>query len=229
MHSDLADLEAIAVMRRYYRWKRDLAAPWLGARVLEMGCGTGLFLEQLRAPAVMGIDCDPACVERARERLRGRAGAEVRVLDALDPATAALATFRPDTVVFTSSIEEMPDDALAVRHAAALLPSGGHLIIFAAAMPGLAGELDKAFEARRYRKGDLAGLFAGAGLRTLALRYVNLLGALGWWWDSRVVRRSAVSAGTYRARDAVVPFARLLDALTGPPVGRSLLGVARKP
>lgn len=228
MHSDLADLEAIQVMRRYYAWKRDLAAPYLGRRVLEIGCGTGLFLDQLAGKTVLGVDRDPKCVERARARLVGRPGAEVRVLDAQAPSPAALKAFAPDTVVFMNALEEVPDDALAVRQAAELLPRGGHVVVFAAALPFLAGELDRAFEAKRYRKADLAGLFATAGLVTVSLRYVNLLGALAWFWDSRVLKRSAVSAAAYRARDRFVPLARLLDALTGPPLGRSLLGAARK-
>ena len=95
--------------------------------------------------------------------------------------------------------------------------------------PPLPGTLDSRFAARRYRLDEIGLLLAMAGLKTLTLRYFNLLGAFGWWWDSRVVKRRSVSEGTYRRRDLAVPLARLVDRLTGPPFGRSLLAVGEKP
>lgn len=80
------------LLRRHYRWRRDIVAPHLGARVLEVGCGAGWMLEQLGQPAtasgagepavrVLGVDCDAERVAEARRRIDGLAGVEARRLD----------------------------------------------------------------------------------------------------------------------------------------------------
>jgi SAM-dependent methyltransferase len=229
MNSDYSDLVAIRVMSRYYAWKADLVFPYLGSRTLEVGCGTGLLMERLLGrDLVFGVDRDPACVEAARERFKDRKGVRVEMRDAAGDGLEGLAGNGFTSVVFASSLEEFVDDRSAVRNAAGLLKPGGKVVVFAAAMPGIAGELDRSFAARRYRPGELQAVLEGAGLKVAVMKYVNLLGAVGWWWDSRVVRRSAVSEGAYRFRDLAVPLARFLDALTGPPIGRSLLAVGEK-
>jgi len=225
-----ADLEAIQVMRRYYRWKRDLIRPFAGNRVLELGCGTGLVLSQmLPLELAVGVDVNAACISRARERLRGHPEVRFHVLDAQSETLPDFASERFTSAVFCSSLEAIADDALALRRAASILPSGGRLIVFAAAMPAITGELDRAFGSRRYDKETIVRMMKEAGLSVAVLRYVNLLGALGWWWDSRILKRKAVPGTTYRTRDLTVPLARVVDWLTGPPAGRSLLAVGVKP
>src|SRR5688572_16188485 len=98
-------------MRRYYDWKFDLVRPYLGNRVIEVGCGTGLFLERMAGRSlVLGIDREPSCIERAMQRSgEGRVWA-ARVLDVLDQRFLELRDFKPDTVLFMSSLEEIADD-----------------------------------------------------------------------------------------------------------------------
>lgn len=230
MASDLSDLEAIQVMKRYYRWKHDLVSPHLGPRVLEVGCGTGLLLETLSGrELLLGVDRDPGCIERAAARLAARPEAEARVLDATAPAFLDLAGMAFTGVLFASSLEEVPDDLRALENARAVLVPGGRIVVLAAALPALTGNLDAIFGARRYSPERLGTAFQGAGFLIEKMRYVNLLGALGCWWDNMVLRRRSVPPGTYRVRDLAIPVARLIDAVTGPPVGRSLLAVGRKP
>jgi SAM-dependent methyltransferase len=215
-------------MRRYYDWKADVIRPHLGSRVLEVGCGTGLLLARL-APRerLAGVDRDSACVGRARARLG--AAAEIETLDVLGEAFPRFAAGRFDTVVFCSSLEEIGDDAAALGRAAAAVGPGGRVVAFVSALPALCGELDRVFGQRRYRRAELETRFREAGLTDVFTRYVNLLGAAGWLWDSRIRRIRSVSREAYAARDRWVPAARALDALTGPPVGRSLLAVGTVP
>jgi SAM-dependent methyltransferase len=51
------------------------AAPWVGADVLDVGCGDGFHLPVFAAEAasVTGVEPHAALVERARERIGGRA------------------------------------------------------------------------------------------------------------------------------------------------------------
>ena len=53
---------------------------WRGARVLDVGCGTGFHLPRFAAEAahVVGIEPHPPLLALARRRVRGLAGVEVR-------------------------------------------------------------------------------------------------------------------------------------------------------
>jgi demethylmenaquinone methyltransferase/2-methoxy-6-polyprenyl-1,4-benzoquinol methylase len=57
--------------RRGHRALAERAVPAAGARVLELGCGTGALTEQLlaRDARVVAIDQNPEMLDRARERL----------------------------------------------------------------------------------------------------------------------------------------------------------------
>lgn len=100
-----------------------------GARVVELGCGSGASAAPLVAAghAVQGFDVAPAMVELARARVPGAAFAVGSAL------TAPLG--RPDAVLAVSEVltyatpEEAPDlEAFAAR-AAAALPAGGLLLL----------------------------------------------------------------------------------------------------
>lgn len=227
--SEVDDLNALREMRRYQLWKADLIRPFLGRRVIEVGCGTGNVLDLIEgADRLIGIDRDAACIAAAAERLAGRPEVSVQVGDVTSPAFLSLSAEKPDTVLFVSSLEEVADPALAIRQAAAVLKPGGRVVVFVSALPGLTGALDRVYGQRRWERDELTRLLAGGMLRIVKSRYVNLLGILGWIWDSEILRRSATPSRAYGHRDWIVPIARVVDLLTGPPLGRSLLAVGEK-
>ena len=140
MGSDFADLEAIRVMDRYYRWKADLVESYLGPRVLEVGCGTGLLMDRLdERELLFGIDPDAACISVARSRFHGRPGVRAEIGDILGEDLLSLSGKKFTSVIFASSLEAMKDDRLAVRRAAELLEPGGLVVILASAIPELTG------------------------------------------------------------------------------------------
>ncbi len=69
---------AIAVFTREGRWRGELlaqVAPRDGARIVDVGCGTGTFTRALKCAApgaeVIGVDPDPQVLARARGRAEG--------------------------------------------------------------------------------------------------------------------------------------------------------------
>jgi len=220
---------AIEVMGRYYRWKRDLVAPFLGPRVLEVGCGTGFMMEQIRGrDLLVGVDWDPACVEVARRRFAGAPGIEVRQVDVLTPEFSGMSELALTTVLFANSLEMTGNPGLALRNTAAALRPGGRVVAIVSAIPSLPGALARAYPQCRGSRAESEGLLRDGGFRPLRLKYANLVGAIAWWWDSRVMKRRVVRRPDYRIRDLTVPFCRLVDLVTGPPLGRSLLAVGEK-
>lgn len=90
-----------------------------GAKVLDVGCGTGAFLDLVRASGweALGVDFDPGAVEAARAR-----GLNVRLGDITSWNGE---TDRFDAISFNHVIEHLPDPGAAITAAFNLLKPGG--------------------------------------------------------------------------------------------------------
>lgn len=104
----------------------NAAAPLAGKRVLEFGCGIGLYLREIRryTPHVFGFDIE---IERLQD---GRArGVEGLVAAAGERLPFADASF--DVVFSNEVLEHVQDDRAACREIARVLRAGGRAVIFA--------------------------------------------------------------------------------------------------
>lgn len=104
-------------------------APQSGERTADLGCGPGQVARLLvdavgPTGAVAALDISPAMVERARARLAGAPGVEVRVADCTDPDLPA-ASFQ--VVASSLVLFFLPDPWTALRHWVALLAPGGRI------------------------------------------------------------------------------------------------------
>lgn len=114
--------------RGYHRMVDDLEAEIVsrhagGARVLELGCGTGLILERVAevAKEAVGIDLSEGMAQHARER-----GLDVRI------GNVCALPFGDDEFDLTYSFKvlaHVPDIDLAIREAARVTRPGGHLLL----------------------------------------------------------------------------------------------------
>jgi demethylmenaquinone methyltransferase/2-methoxy-6-polyprenyl-1,4-benzoquinol methylase len=110
----------------------EAAAPKPGARVLEIGCGTGAVTARLveRGAEVTALDQNPEMMDRARERLEGAQGSitwlerTASEIDALDPGAF-------DAVVISLALSEMSaaERRYVLREAARRLVRGGVLAV----------------------------------------------------------------------------------------------------
>lgn len=110
-------------LTREIRLIEHMTAGWprRGQRLLEIGCGTGVFLEVLHGAGfdVTGLDLAPAMLETARRRLGNRAD--------LHLGDAGHLPFEDKTFDFSvllTVLEFCPDPGLAVREAARVAKKG---------------------------------------------------------------------------------------------------------
>src|SRR5262249_33535679 len=109
-----------------------------------------------------------------------------------------------------------------------LLP-GGRVVLIVPALQALYGTIDRAIHHyRRYSRDELKAKLEEAGLTLEHLSYFNMLGVPGGFLNARVLQRQSVPGVQARLNDWLVPWLRL-ERLFGPPVGMSLLAVARAP
>jgi SAM-dependent methyltransferase len=224
------ELDALAGAVNYYRWIVRRFRPYLGERIVEAGAGIGTFAAHLRdaAPDARLTLVEPAANNYPHLAERYAADDRVRTVHGYleDGGDAASA----DTIVAVNVLEHVLDDRAFLATARRLLAPAGHLLLFVPALPALYGTLDEAFEHhRRYTRTVLETRIREAGLQPLSLAYTNLPGVAAWWLSGKVLRRRRVTARDARLYDRwMVPWIAAVERIWKPPVGQSLIAVARR-
>ena len=213
----------LAVLRR-----RHVARP--GDRVLDIGCGAGLFFERLAAfGTVEGVEPDPLAVSANgvhRERIH------VRPFDAtFDPG------HRFRLIVMLDVLEHLDDADGALRHIRRLLAPDGTLVVTVPALRWLwTAHDDMNQHVTRYTAAELRAAARRAGLDVVEMHYL-----FHWMATAKLAvrlkeRLLGAAAGTPRIPPPWLN--RLLEAVTavdlrggrgwGLPFGSSLIAVLRR-
>lgn len=163
----------------WYVARRDILADYInryvrppqGARVLEIGCGTGHNLPMLGAfGEVDAIEIDPAAAAIASQRLGKPVGSSPL------PELTGVAAGQYDLIAVLDVIEHIDDDVAALRAMATRLKPGGKILIAVPAHQWMWSAHDVVnHHKRRYSKATLAEALRKAGLRWNKLRWFNSL------------------------------------------------------
>jgi SAM-dependent methyltransferase len=144
-----------------------------GAHALDVGCGTGANGPVLAARAAFSVGIDASLVPLGLHGTDQR-GHSARVRG--DATTLPFPDASFDLVVALDVLEHLDDDAAAARELRRVLRPGGVLVIFVPALRLLWGlQDDVSHHRRRYHRGELRDLLAGAGLRIQRLTFFNSL------------------------------------------------------
>ena len=239
----LTDFAAVERVHWWFTARRDIllsvTSRYLpqGAAILDVGCGTGFFLESLRDQyQVHGVDPSPVALRVCRER----------GLDCVTEGSAydlsGVGDRRFDATYLLDVIEHLDDDARALREAMRVIRPGGLVVVTVPAFMFLWSDHDVVNEhRRRYRRPQLDALLRGVGLSIERITYFNayLFGL------ASVDRMANRVLGRRVAGELAVPHplvnrlmgsafrserGRVADPGRRPfPFGLSLLAVGRKP
>jgi SAM-dependent methyltransferase len=225
------ELSSMAHARNYYDWLSRVFGHVLHGTVIEQGAGIGLLTERLRKRYEMRlvlVEPDPD-LQRMLSARFADANTEV-FAGTVEELNERRGNELADAVVSTNVLEHVGDDVRCLGAIANVLKPGGHLCLYVPARPELFGSLDTFFgHQRRYARSDLVAKLESAGLRVQWARYRNLVGALGWWFSGRVLKRRDLPAKQVRFYDSYVfPLADLIESRLPPPYGQNLLVLARK-
>jgi SAM-dependent methyltransferase len=207
----------------YNTWLFDRARPYLGRRVLDAGAGIGTFTAlAAEGREVVAVEPDPEQLPLLRERFDGRPDVEV-VAGTIDDVDGAF-----DSILCLNVLEHIRDDRGALGRFHALLAPGGTLLLLVPAHPALWGGNDRVVQhERRYTKAVLRRRLEEVGLTVADLRYVNPVGAVGWFVSIRLFGREQVPEGPLKLYNSLVPALRLLDKVDVG-FGLSVWAVARR-
>ena len=218
----------------YMRWQLKQFEPFLGQRLLEVGCGVGSILAQLSPREfVMGVDVEDDLIAYARQRFLNTQLHEFASLDISSHSSqsrSVLKGHRFDTIICINVLEHVQDDVAAVAAMADVVEPGGTVAILVPAHPALFGRYDEMEgHFRRYSGKGLSCLISGSGLDVIRLHRFNMLGAAGWWFQYRLLRKRIHGQGHFKILQAALPALRAIEARVKPPFGLSLIAIATKP
>ncbi|HTG39584.1 class I SAM-dependent methyltransferase [Sphingomonas sp.] len=225
----------------WYRARREILTDYLtrearlpkGARILEIGCGTGHNLPMLaRFGEVDAIEIDEAARGFASERLGKPVGT------APLPELTGVPRNSYDLIAVLDVVEHVEDDVAALRGMADVLKPGGAILVTVPAHPWMWSAHDVVnHHHRRYSKGSLDKAIRDAGLTHNGLRWFNsllfpvavaarLAGRLTGKDDSD---DSPPAAPVNKALERVFGLERHLIGRLPMPPGLSIITLVRKP
>ena len=224
-----ASLAILSTLYHYNLWIFDMVRDHLGPTIVEVGAGVG-NITQFLLNAERVVCLEP--FEPYREYLARRFAKHLNVeispsrIEECPNARADAGDF--DSVLCLNVLEHIADDVEALRRMRQLLRPDGRAIVLVPALGVLYGQMDRAMgHLRRYTLGSLKRAFHAAGLKPVWGRYMNLAGALGWWWAGRVMKKSQLSASKARMFNRLVPIFSAVERLVPVPVGQSVVVVRR--
>ncbi|MET9227743.1 class I SAM-dependent methyltransferase [Lentzea sp. NPDC003310] len=124
--ADLYDRFASLTQDRFRRWISGVL-PASGGRAVDLGCGSGRFLDLLtdRCGEVVGVDASPRMADLARARFPT---VKVEVADLWDATPDRLGVF--DVVLSVNTLHYLgPDPAAYLAHVRRLVRPGGQVVI----------------------------------------------------------------------------------------------------
>lgn len=179
-HELYAQIRNIEADHWWYIGRRRIAFEWIARalashrhpRVLDIGCGTGFNLEELRARGVgraVGLDIATDALVYCRER-------GLRALVRGDGSRLPFADGSFDVITALDLIEHLDDDEGALREMLRVLAPGGHVVIFTPAFRFLWSLQDVvSHHFRRYTSSELRDKLRAAGLEVSKISYANTL------------------------------------------------------
>jgi ubiquinone/menaquinone biosynthesis C-methylase UbiE len=227
----VSDLEIMASARNYRNWMFRQIAPYVGERILEVGCGIGNFTSLLMdRELVVATDVYAPCVNYMKTRLGGSPKVIPIELDISDPAALELAGHEFDTVICLNVLEHVEDDLRALSHMQSVLRPGGRLVLLVPAFQFLYGTVDESLDHyRRYNRKTLLPRMRAAGFQVERSFYMNVIGMGGWFLNNRILKRREENAGQIEMFDRyIAPLAERVEKIIPPPFGLSLIAIGQK-
>jgi len=222
-------LQNMKRLHRYNRWIFSKFRPFLGRRVLEIGSGTGNITKfLLDRDLVIATDVEPKFLTLLKNTFGKYKKFMIERLYVPGAEIERYQSYHIDSVICFNVLEHIERDETVLRNIYDLLKPGGRFLLLVPSHPWLYGCLDQHLgHRRRYRRRELRNTLEAMGFRVIYLKYFNRIGVLGWFLNSKILRRKRLSSFQLRMYNLFVPLFKL-EKFFPLPFGTSLLAVGEK-
>lgn len=223
-------LYRIARMRRFNWFIYQQMQPFIGKRILEVGCGIGTFTPFFpQAEYYLGIDVQEKFIDKLRETYAEFLQFEFEVADLEKMNFTPLKSKNLDTILCINVLEHLEKDDAILEQFNQILQPDGKLILLVPAMPNLYSSLDKELgHYRRYKLSRLKKMIINSGFCVIHQQYFNTFGVLGWWLNGKLLRRRLLPNRQLNLYESLAPFFFRIERKLHLPFGLSIFFVAQK-
>ncbi|MBN1384059.1 MAG: class I SAM-dependent methyltransferase [Elusimicrobia bacterium] len=221
-------LRAFALTHNYNKWIYEIFRPYIGNRILEVGCGTGNLTKYFfnSCKHMIGIDSSSFFLKHLQI---DHPELELYNFDITDDKILSLSNKNIDTIASVNVLEHVKDEEKALSHMYNLLTAGGHLLLFVPALSWLFGSLDEnAKHYRRYNKKSLKQKLEKIGFKVEDIFFSNFLGIFGWFINGKILKRKTFPIVQPILFDKFVPLLTKFEKNFRIPVGMNLIAIAKK-
>lgn len=222
-------LNSLTGTPNYLSWLTRVLRPHLGDTVLEAGAGLGNMTGRLMGKKLRYVagEKDPLYLHALRNRFLRTPSVTVCQLDPESPVDFEPWRGQFESVMCANLLETVEDPKAVLQSMASCLKPGGSLVALVPQGSRLYGSLDRGMGTkRRFDLPQMSQILSELGLTVEHAHQINKIGALGWWFSSKVLGRARISRPALKLWDKSVWILRRIDALL-PWRGLSLVVVAR--
>lgn len=220
-------LESMSQAIWYNRWILQKFAGLVKGDILEIGCGIGNFTKSLtKYGKVTAIDINNDYIEQAKKKVGGYA--RIGFGD-IEKGNYFFKGRVFDTIVCINVLEHIKDDVMALQNIYKLLKPNGILILHVPAHLFLYGSIDAAIgHFRRYEIKKLINNMQSSGFEIDQAKRLNFIGAVGWFIVNKLFRDKEVKETKIAIFNLIAPIFLSLENIFEPPIGTSILVIAKK-
>lgn len=227
-YKGITTLEVLEEAKNYNKWIASEIIPHLKHPVLEVGSGTGNLSQFFISNKIISLsDNDKGLVNHLKKKYLKNRNVTVVELD----ITKNIKRNKKYLSIFAVNVlEHIKDDKSALKNLNKLLSTNGRLILLVPAKQFAFTKLDTALgHHRRYEKSELEKKVLNAGFTIEKVYYFNFVGLLSWKLRA-LIEKDNQSLKSYQVKifDKVVPLLKFIERKLRPPVGISLILVAKK-
>lgn len=220
-------LENIDAIGWYNQWVISRFAPYLKGDILEVGCGVGSFTKLLSGfGSLWAIDISNEYLKKTKKE----APKKVKVgFGDIQKGKFFFKDKQFDTIVCLNVLEHIQDDIKALKILNKLLKPGGILILLLPTHQFLYNEIDRlAGHFRRYEKDILTKKLLQSNFEINFLKRLNFIGGVGWLLSGKIFRSSNIDRLKVKIFQYLAPPFIFLENFLEPPLGTSLLVIAKR-
>ncbi len=224
-------LGRLARAERFNGWMADVIRPFLGARLLEIGSGTGNLTRRLvPRDLYVASDVNPLYVKTLENLTADRPYLNAKFTDVTNLASFPRLEGGFDSVVCLNVIEHVDDDVGALRNIRSALAPSGRALVLVPGGPWNFGTLDEVLgHKRRYTEATLRRAAEEAGLEVKQVIRFNRVSSLPWFLNGRLLRKRSFGLLQIRIVDWITPISRRIDRFLPLPALSLIAIMERRP
>lgn len=227
-YQGLSELEILEEAKNYNKWIVQQFIPHIKSPIIEIGSGTGNISKFfVNRKNTFLSDVDKGLVKNLQKKFKKSKYSILQLNIAGKINKKYINKFQ--SIIAINVMEHIEDDGKALKNMYHMLQKNGKVLLLVPAKRFAFSRLDKSLgHFRRYEKKEFAKKLEKAGFVIEKIYFFNIVGLLSWTVRDKIERGHHMKPWQIKLFDRIVPLLAVIENYVKPPVGISLIAIARK-